>query len=295
MNIIALSIGVGWRLGLVFLVTPVLAAPITVVDAHQQTIQLSHPAQRIVVLGPSVTELIFALGAGDQVVAVDTASDYPPAVATKQRVGSVSGLDLEIISALRPDVIIVWDSGYASIGLDRLARYIPVVYVEPRRLIDIATTLQLLGRLSGHNDTAAVLQAQFTRRVQALKSRFSEQRPLRGFYEVWHNPLMSIGQPHVINEVLQLCGVENIFSDSLLMVPRVNIETVISRQPQLVITASKTIDLAAQRYWQHWLGLKDNQFINIDPDLITRPSLRIVEGAEQLCQAVEKLRSQENR
>lgn len=276
---------------LAILAPSVFAAPPSVIDDRGRQVTLLQPAHRVIVLGPSMTELVFAIGAGPRVIAVDNASDYPAAAKALPRVGSVGMLDIERISALRPDLLVVWDSGYASTALGRLERQTALYYAEPRRLDDIPITLRKLAELTGQAATAAVIERDFNQKLSTLQSAYATRTPLRGFYQVWQSPLMTIGNRHVIHDVMQLCGVENIFADSDLTVPRVDTETVMWRRPQIIITGSYQPDTAAMAYWQQWLGQTGFVLVSINPDLFARPTPRILDGAKQLCEFAEKQRN----
>lgn len=266
------------------------AAPVLVTDDRGRHLKLATPAKRIISLGPSMTELLFAVGAGEQVIAVDRASDFPPRVTNLPRVGDVTGLQLESILAMQPDLLVVWDSGFHSSALVSIEERIPVYYAEPRRLVDIATTMQRLAVLSGHDPEGRLASDKFLRRLDLLQSKYRHSQRITGFYQVWRQPLLSIGKTHVIADVLALCGIENIFADSNLIVPHVDIESVLQRHPQLVITGSKNQDMESQLFWETWLSPDEFTLLHVDPELLARHSPRILDGAEQLCEQVERIR-----
>jgi len=268
-----------------------MAEPIQVVDDRGRAVTLSQPARRVITLGPSVTELVYAAGGGDTVIAVDNASDFPAAVKSLARVGGLNALDLEKIVALQPDLIVVWDSGYHSGEMDRLATLTTIYYADPKKLPDIATTLERLGNLTGVQRQANEVSQRFVSDLGLLEQRYRHRPRIPAFYQVWMQPLMTIGKAHSINDVMQLCGVENIFSDSELIVPRVDIELVLLRKPRLLIIDGERLDAATQTYWQHWLpGLQDH-IVGINPDLLVRPTPRILQGAAQLCEFAEQRRT----
>ncbi len=279
--IIILSLGI---------VVQLHSAPLVVSDDRGRQISLPHPAQRIISLGPSMTELLFAIDAGQQVIAVDRASDYPPSSAHLPHVGDVTGLNLETILALQPDLLVVWDSGFHSSSLSRLESSIPIYYAEPRRLDDIVTTLQRFAVLTGKETQAQQVMKRFLQRLEILRTKFAKTEAVSAFYQVWQQPLLTIGRPHLITDVMMLCGVRNIFADSDLLVPHVDVESVLQRRPQLIITGTKARDLEAKLYWDRWLAAGTYTLLHIDPDSFNRHSPRILDGAEQLCEQVDYYR-----
>jgi len=271
-------------------VLPLCAAPLSVTDDRGRQLTLPRPAQRIISLGPSMTELLFAIGAGEQVIAVDRASDYPPRSANLPRVGDVAGLNLEGMLALQPDLLVVWDSGYHSSALTNLENTLPIYYAEPRKLIDVVTTVQRFAVLTGQEIQAKQVATAFLQRLQTLQAKYAQVMPVTAFYQVWQQPLLSIGRPHLISDVMAICGINNIFADSDLMVPRVDVESVLQRRPQFIITGTKTQDAATRLFWEQWLHAGNFTLLHIDPDILTRHSPRILDGATQLCEQVDQYR-----
>ncbi len=270
---------------------PLFAEPVAVTDDRGRQLILATPAKRIISLGPSMTELLFAVGAGEQVIAVDRSSDYPSHVTALPHVGDVTGINLETILAMQPDLLVVWDSGFHSSALVTLEERIPIYYAEPRRLVDIATTLQRLAVLSGHAIEGKLASEKFSRHLDILQAKYRHAQRITGFYQVWRQPLLSIGKSHVIADVMALCGVENIFADSNLIVPHIDIEAVMQRHPQLIITGTENQDMASRRFWGTWLNPDSFTLLHVDPELLARHSPRILDGAEQLCDQVEHYRN----
>src|SRR5690606_32931687 len=127
-------------------------------------------------------------------VGADVHSDHPPSARRIERVGDAHGIDMERVLRLRPDLVVAWSSGNARKTLARLrALSIPVFESEPRRLEDIARTVERLGALAGTAPQAHAGAAHFRERLAALAARHAGKRPLRVFYEIWHRPLMTIG------------------------------------------------------------------------------------------------------
>ena len=270
-------------------------ADVSVVDDDGNTISLPAAAQRIISLAPNVTELLFVIDAGDRLVGTVEHSDYPAAAQRIRRVGGYNALDLEIILALKPDLIIGWRTGNNPVQLEKLqALGLPVFFSEPRQLQDIPYTAKRLATLTGTSRQAKVFIQQFEQQYASLQQRYAKRRPVKLFYEVWHQPLMTINGEHLISDVIRLCGAVNIFSDVPVLAPTVSIEAVISAAPDIIVTGGhhteRNVWRAAWRRWPQLPAVVHDQLYFINPDLMQRHGPRILQGAEQLCQFVEQAR-----
>jgi iron complex transport system substrate-binding protein len=282
---------------LVSTVTPAVAADIAVVDDRGKSLELSHPAQRIVALAPSITELIFAAGAGHALVGVVRFSDYPPQAKTIVSVGDASRVDLERIVALQPDLIIAWKSGNQAADIERLEQLgLKVYVVEPERLTDIPRLLRTIGLLAGSVMEANEVAEGFERTAAELRQRYAAQTPLRVFYEIWHAPLMTVNGQHMISDVIQLCGGVNVFAGLPVLTPVVSLESVIAAGPQAVVGGGSATDAAEftaqwQQAAQPYVALAGLHAIYIAPDLIQRQTPRMLDGAREMCEQLENIRS----
>jgi iron complex transport system substrate-binding protein len=274
----------------------VAQADVSVRDDSGRDVTLHSPARRIVSLAPHVTELLYEIGAGDRLVGATAFSDYPSAASRLPRVGGLSGLDIERIVALKPDLVIAWASGTSQTEFEQLTRVgIPVFRSEPHTLADVATTLERFGRLTGEDDRAQQAATAFRVRVAALRDSYARRSSVRVFYQVWNSPLMTVGGTQVITQVIELCGGTNIFASLTALAPIVDVEAVINADPQLIVTASETNDHAKDlATWQRWPGVsavRDRRFLFLDPALITRHTSRILIGADMICRAIDAVRS----
>ncbi len=278
---------------LVFLLCLVLALPaqasvIRLVDDAGQTLEFLRPPQRIISLTPHLTELLFAVGAGSQLVGVDSASDYPEAARTLPHVGDYSRIHFERILALKPDLVIVWVGGNRAADIHGLMKMgVPVLHTRATRLDDVARLLRLLGQASGHAATAEVAAQAYSGRLAALQVRDGQKPPVSVFYQVWDRPLMTVGGSHWISDGLARCGARNVFADLRGLSPVVSREAVLSRAPELIVGGSDAPDL--RRDWQRFGGLpavKNDAFVRVNADLLHRLTPRLLDGVTELCEAV---------
>ncbi|WP_321879209.1 cobalamin-binding protein [Paraburkholderia bannensis] len=276
------------------------AAPVSAVDDNGDTITLAAPAQRVVSLAPHITELVYAAGGGAKLVGAVSYSDYPPQAKSVPRVGDNRALDLERIAALKPDLIVVWRHGNAQQQLDRLRElHIPLFFSEPHRLDDVATSLTRLGTLLGTDATAQDAARAYRGQIAQLRATYAQRAPVSVFYEVWDQPLMTINGESMISDAIALCGGRNVFAALRPQVPTLSTEAVIAANPDAIVTASVGATapdrpLPALERWRAWPQLKavaHGNLYAIDGDLLSRAGPRIAQGAQRLCEDLQRART----
>lgn len=271
-------------------------AEIVVTDDTGTTLRLKAPAQRIVSLAPHVTETLFAAGAGARLVGAVEYSDYPEAAQKLPRVGGYSKLDLEAVAALKPDLAIGWASGNAPAHIEKLRSLgIPVYLSQPERIGDVARSLERFGELAGTQAVAREAATAFRARLQALREKYGGRPKVRTFYQIWRQPLMTVGGAQVISDAIRLCGGENVFADLKPLAPKVTVEAVLAADPDVIVASgmgeSRPEWLDDWRQWKSLAAVKRDNLFFVPPDLIQRHTPRIVEGAEKLCAHLETARS----
>ncbi len=275
---------------------PVMAEVLCARDALERDICLREPAARVVSLSPGATELLFSAGAGDSVVAVSAWSDYPPQAAELPQVGDSNRLDLEAIVGLSPDLVVAWTDGNSRAQLDRLADLgVPVFWLAPREFEDIARAVETLGGLTGHTPVAERAAAEFREGISTLQATYRDAAPVRVFYQVWDQPLMTINGDELISKAIALCGGTNVFADLPRLVPRISVETVLAADPEVIVTAGRgDSDRDWLASWQSYPSVtavaRDNLFL-VSPSLLQRPTFRMLEGARELCGILEQARA----
>ena len=276
------------------------SADVSVVDDTGATVRLVQPARRIVSLAPHMTETLFAAGAGERMVGAVEYSDYPEAAKKLARVGGYSRFDLEAVAALKPDLVVAWQSGNAAAHLEKLrALGFPLYISQPNRIEDVASEIERLGVLAGTSVAANAVAGQFRERLAGLQKRYAGRPAVRTFYQIWKQPLMTIGGKQIISDVVRLCGGENVFTALSTMAPTVTVEAVIAANPEAIIASGMGGVEANSRPewlddWKRWTSItavaRDNLFF-VQPELIQRHTPRLLDGAERLCQHLETTRS----
>jgi iron complex transport system substrate-binding protein len=276
-----------------------MAASLSVTDDAGNRVTLPGPALRVISLAPHTTELLYAAGVANRMVAAVDFSDYPPAARQLPRVGSNTSLDLERIIAFKPDLIVVWRHGNASRQIDALkAFHIPMFFSDPRHLSDIAPTLRKLGVLLGTQAQADQSADAFDARIAALRSTYASRSPVSVFYQVWGAPLITLNGSQIVSDVLGVCGGVNVFAALPEPAPTVSTEAVLAVDPLVMLapsigatsSATPLASLDAWRKWPQLRAVKAGNLFMIDGDLINRPGPRLADGAEQVCQDLDAAR-----
>jgi iron complex transport system substrate-binding protein len=256
------------------------------------------PARRIITLAPHLTELVFTAGAGNRLVGVVEYSDYPPESRLLPRVGDAFRLDYEAIAALKPDLILGWQSGTPVAVLDRLTELgYRVLTLEPGRLTTIAEHLRFIGQLADSAPAAATAAAEYERDLEELRGKHKNASTLSVFYQISWQPLFTINKRHVIGEAIEICGGRNIFAELTDLSPAISLEAVLEQAPQVIVASQfdsrqklAETQLASWSKWKNIPAVRDGNLFLLDADLLARPSTRILGGVRALCDALDAVR-----
>jgi len=266
-----------------------------VVDDAGYRVDLEPPAERVVSLAPHTTELLFAVGAGERIIATVEAADHPPPARELPRVGRAGRLDLEAIVAREPDLIVAWGSGNPSAQIERLRELgFPIYVDEPRTLEAIAESMVELGRLAGSPERAKPAADAYRQRLGALRERYGHRRAVSVFYQLWKDPLMTVNGDHVIADVIRGCGGRNVFRDMGALAPRVSIEAVVARDPEVIIASGaaggRSAGLAMWHDWPQLRAVAREHLFSVHPDLLQRQTPRILDGMARVCRQLQRAR-----
>ncbi len=243
--------------------------------------------QRIVSLTPHITEMLFAIGAGKQVIATDQASDYPDEVKKLPKVANYQSLNSESLLAVKPDLVVAWGSTQALMQQQIQALGIPMLLLKSQHLDDLPVELRLLGDKTGHHEQADQLATQIETKFAAYRQQ-SQQRPkIKAFYQLWYPPLTTVANGSFIQEIMTMCGAENPFAASKAPYPQLGEEAVLAADPQVIFATQHGSDLQHWLKWPQLSAVKNKQLYLLNADWLHRLSPRIVLGIEQMCSKVE--------
>ena len=265
------------------------SAEIRVIDDLGEEVVLLKPARRVISLAPHITELIYSLGAEKQIVGTVKYSDYPPEASTLPRIGDAFSLNIESVLALKPDLIIAWHTGGNNRPIERLRSLgLPVYTNEAKSLAGIGEAIIDIAALLGKNERGFALQQEF---VTALEnSRVVKKSSPVIFFQISDQQLYTVSSEHLIGQAINHCGGKNLFSDISPNVSQVNQEMILANQPDVIVVTQRP---GSESAWvKTWRGFTGTQYQvdTIDPDLISRPSLRMLDGIKAICEIVNGAR-----
>jgi iron complex transport system substrate-binding protein len=256
-------------------------------DALGREINLPAPPKRLIALAPNLTEILYALDLGDRVVGVTNHCNYPPEASLKPKVGSYVHLNVEQIINLSPDLVIGTMDGNERYILDLLEQArIKVFFVNPRDVRQTIETLSILGMVCGVPEKARQISDTLTLRVnRVVEAVKGKKRPLV-FLQIHIQPIMSVNENTVHHDLLRLAGGDNMTAQEPVTYPRISLEAVIRRKPEVILVSSMEREGRFEKARQDWLqwtsipAVQKGRVHLIDSDLIDRPSPRVVDGLE---------------
>jgi iron complex transport system substrate-binding protein len=273
-------------------------AGISLPQADGSSLELNAPAERLLTLSPHLAELVFAAGAGENLVATVEYSEYPEAAASVPRIGDAFRIDVERVLALSPDLVIAWDSGNPRQAISQIVSLgIPVWSVEIREPGEIAEVIRAIGDASGQTQTASIAAANFQLRLNKLSSRNAPHQTLDYFYQVDETPLYTINGEHLISKGLSLCGGHNIFHDLPGLAFQVTHESVIVADPVAMFAPVQDSEPNPLEAWLDWPGMQavtGNALFTLPADKISRATPRLLDALEIACSLLDGLRKEKN-
>jgi iron complex transport system substrate-binding protein len=273
-----------------------VTAQVSVVDDAGNRLRLEFPAKRVVALAPHLTEIIYAIKAESSLVATVSYSNYPIQAKSIPRVGGYNNIDLEAIISYKPDLVVAWKSGNNPNQIEKIKSLgIPVFLNEPRVISDVARTALRLGTLMGVEQQANHFSNQFQSKLLELKHKYQDKADVTLFYQIWHQPIMTVNGEHLISDAIRTCGASNIFADVPVLAPTINIEAVLKNNPEMIVAGgmgNKQPDwLNDWKRWPELRAVKNHHLYFINSDLLHRHGPRILQGTEILCKQVEQVRN----
>jgi iron complex transport system substrate-binding protein len=269
-------------------------AQLTFKDDLNRALILKAPAKRIVTLSPSLTELVYAAGAGDLVVGVDSLSDYPPEAKKVAQIPTGERFNIEAIATVKPDLVIAWREGIRRDDIERITAFGTTVFVaQARNLSDIPRLLETLGRMTARDTTPQV--ADFELRLEAVRRANVGKPRMSAFLEIWNRPLTTISGNHILSEALEVCRAENVFRELPGSAPKVSWDDVAREDPYVIVGAgSASSEDEFKANWRIRAGLsavRADRLVYLESDAIQRPSPRTPEGIAQLCATLDGVRN----
>ncbi|MDK9775312.1 MULTISPECIES: vitamin B12 ABC transporter substrate-binding protein BtuF [unclassified Vibrio] len=253
----------------------------------------NEPVQRVISLAPHATEIAYAAGLGDKLIAVSEMSDYPEQAKDLEKVSNYQGIKLERIIALQPDLVIAWPAGNPAKELEKLKQFdIPLYYSTTGTLEDIAQNIEQLSQYSEKPELGQKAAANFRAQLKTLKEKYNTEDKVSYFYQLSEKPIITVAGKNWPGEVFTFCGGENIFAKGRAPYPQVSIEQVITRQPEVLFTSRHAMDNDGM--WAEWKNdipaLKNDHVWSLNSDWINRPTPRTLNAITEVCEHFETVR-----
>jgi len=270
----------------------------TVSDDLARSVQVVAPPLRIVSLTPGATELLFAAGAGGQLIATVQYSSEPPAARTVPRIGDVAAIDMERLVALRPQVVIAWPAGGNPAQRAKIAALgIPLYQQQVARLADLPGSLRRLGVLAGTETVAERAAMALQARLDALEHSYGAATAGRPrptvLLQVWNRPIYTVGGRHLMSDALELCGARNVFADLPEAGPLVDTEAVIARNPDIILAAAPPGEGAGWvADWQRFASLaavRNHRVVAFENQALSRLGPSVLDATEELCRTIARV------
>ena len=265
-------------------------------DDTGRQVRVPAPPLRIVSLAPGATEMLFAAGAGSQVIATVEYSDEPPAARRVPRIGDVAAIDMERLVALRPDVVIAWAAGGNPAQREKIDTLnIPVYEEQVARLADLPGSVRRLGELAGTQPEAGRAAGAISARLAELERTYGAHGGRRPtvLLQVWNRPVYTVGGRHLMSDALELCGARNVFADLPEAGPIVDTEAVIARDPDVIIAAAPPGEAAAWvADWQRLKSLsavRNGRVVAFEDQALSRLGPSVLEATEALCKTLKRV------
>ncbi len=264
-----------------------------VVDETGRAVVLPSSPTRIIALAPNVTEILFALGLDKEIVGVSTHCNFPEAAKAKPRVGSYISLDFEKILSLKPDLILATGAGNTIEMVDRLGKLgIPVYVIYPRNFDGILTSILHVGQiLSREKEAREIISNMRARRQRVIEATRGLPRP-RVFLQIGETPIVTVSKGSFADDLIRLAGGENVAAGEESMYPRLGLEEILRRAPDIIIVSSMNPKTSYEKLLQEWArwktipAVQNGRLYLVDSDLIDRPSPRIIDGLEEMARII---------
>jgi iron complex transport system substrate-binding protein len=271
-------------------------AAVSVADDMGYSITLPHVPQRIVSLAPGATEMLFAAGAGDRVVATVEYSNDPPRARLVPRIGDAAAIDMERLVALHADIVVVWPKGGNPAQIAAVERVgLPVYREQVDAFSEFSGSLRRLGTLAGTPAAAEQAAHALDETLAALAHRYASRPPVTVLLQIWDRPIYTVGGRHLISDSLRLCGARNVFAELQEAAPVVDIEAVIARNPDMIIAAAPpgaaTVWLAEWQPFATLQAVRTGRVIPFEDQRLTGLGPSALTATAALCQLIDAKRA----
>ncbi|QXN25841.1 cobalamin-binding protein [Shewanella putrefaciens] len=254
---------------------------------------MAEPAKRIIALSPHAVEMLYAIGAGESIVAATDYADYPEAAKKIPSIGGYYGIQIERVLELNPDLIVVWDTGNKAEDINQLKSLGFKLYSSsPKTLEDVAKEIEELGALTGRTEQASQVVADYRSELLQLRSENAAKSEPKVFYQLWSTPLMTVAKNSWIQQIIGVCHGKNVFYDAASDYPQVSLENVLMTLPEVILQSEEKGNVKGVD-WSKWTeipAVKNQHIYQLNADLLHRATPRALLGVKAVCDALDKAR-----
>lgn len=244
-------------------------------------------------LAPNVVEIIYALGAGAQLLGVSEHSTYPDDAKRLPQVSNYLNIDIEAIVTMNPDIVVVWKGGTPEKGIQKLIDLnVKVFQFSANNFSEMLQEIKRLGQEIGSNQAAKELTIALQQKYDAIKLQFNTSNSLIGFVEVWPNPLTTATQGTIVDQAMSVCGVNNLFQTPTNSYPQVSLESVITQPMDVIIQPVSKTAPAQVMDWSNYTHIDaviNRAIVSPDSDKLLRWSPRWIDEVQLLCQSIARV------
>ncbi|MDI6892848.1 MAG: cobalamin-binding protein [Actinomycetota bacterium] len=260
------------------------AFPIELADDLGRKVTIDKKPERIVSLAPSNTEILFALGLDDSIVGVTDFCDYPEEAKSKEKIGGFSDPNIEKIVEVKPDLILATGMHQKILGqLENVG--LTVFVLDSKGIGGVIDGIEKIGKLTGEEEAAQEVVSEMRRKMNEVEEKVAglsdEQKPLV-YYEVWNDPIMTVGPGALMYEIIQVAGGKNIAADAQEEYPKLSLEVLIGKNPQVIIASKGSMGdpgkVKERKGWEDISAVKEGKVYIIDEDKVVRAGPRVVDG-----------------
>lgn len=242
--------------------------------------------ERVVSLAPSLSEIMLELNADDLLVGVLDGGERPAALAGLPSVGRLGQLEMESLLALQPTLVLLRPDSISQAQREQLTQFgIPVLVAQPTSLAELSEQFALIGERIGRDVQGRELERAFKQGLDRLHRRYHRERPLTVFYQIWNRPLYTLGGRQIISDAIEVCGGRNVFADLQLPAPQVSIESVLSRNPEVILAGSGA-QLSEWKAWPQLTAVRKAQLWEVPDKGLERPSFQMLGAIGKLCEVM---------
>lgn len=251
--------------------------------------------QRIIALSPHAVEMLYAIGAGDKIVATISHADYPEAAKAIEVIGDYRGITLEKLISLKPDLVVTWPSGNKFNQIEQIKKLgFKVLASDPTTLDEIASDIRSLGKATGNQTQAEQVANRFEQDLAKITAQYQSRKPVKVFYQLWSKPLMTISGDSWISQFISRCGGVNVFKDADSPYPKISTENVLLTGAEVILVPEDKNTRGHELYnWQHWQllpAVKNNHIYHPDAKVLHRPTTRVLAPMKDVCEFINNAR-----